>query len=140
MSTGTLWHKIALTTVASIVAGIGITSSAAAASPAPTATPSVCVNDFSGYYCFYTGTNRSTPNGHWVEDNCWSNNWKSMPTNVRDDVRSWDHRQSSGVYILAGNYIGNGQYTLEFTMVGQTYESNQPDEGAAGADSILNHC
>lgn len=133
LSSTRLTRWVALSVIIGLGAALGLTS------PANAQVPTVCTTNYSGYYCYYTGTSRGGDN--WTHNACWGNTYHSYPLFLRDKVKSWDHRQSAGTYIENFNWkSSSGQWERIFTMAGQTYHSNQPLLGDGGADALRNHC
>jgi hypothetical protein len=126
----------ALVTVAAgvLAAVVGLPSA-----PASAQALALCTTTNSGYYCYHTGTNGG--GSTWIHDSCWSNAKHSYPSWLWDEVRSWHHRQHSGAWLSNWNWLSNiAAWGFKFNMTGQSSDSNVPDEGDAGADTLENHC
>lgn len=123
-------HRVALlSTVVGLAAAIGL------AAPANAQVPSVCVQNNSNYYCYYTGTSRG--GSSWAHNSSWSGSIHSYPSFLWDDVRSWDSRRTSGWVVLNYNWhSGLGVWQWVFSMPSNFHDSNQPDLGDAGADAL----
>lgn len=121
--------RLALALVVGLVAAVGL------ATPAAAQVPSVCLQNNSNYYCYYTGTSRSGDS--WVHNSSWSGTIHSYPSWLWDKVRSWDSRRTSGWVILNYNWrSGAGVWEWVFSMPSNFHKSSEPDLGPPGADAL----
>lgn len=118
---------------------VGLFAATVLATTPASAQSNPCTDNDSGYYCYYTGVQRG--GSEWDQFSCYDNEMHSYPSWLWDNVRSWDHRQHSGAWISNWNWRSSiGEWQFKFNMIGQSYDSNVPDEGSSGADALLNHC